>query len=66
MNAVTFLVEPKIVMSVHGKWLATTPITSQLRIGVIGVTEDDARRKFEASLERWKEIHGHQEENQAC
>lgn len=66
MNEFTFFVEPKIVMSVHGEWLATTPITSPLRIGVMGVTEDDARRKFEASLERWKEIYEHQKEKQAC
>lgn len=66
MNALTFLVEPNVVMSRYGEWLATTPITSPLRIGVMGITEEDARRKFESTLERWKEIHEHQEEKQAC
>jgi len=63
MSADMFLVEPNIVLASYGDWLATTPISSQLRIGVIGKTEEDARCKFEASLERWKEIHELKKEN---
>jgi len=66
VNAISFLVEPKIVLSSYGYWIATTPISSPLRIGVVGKTEVEARHKFETSLERWKEIHEHQEANQAC
>lgn len=56
MSAISFFVEPNIITTRHGDFLATTPNSSPLRIGVIGKTEDDARHRFESSIERWKEI----------
>ena len=56
MSVISFLVEPNIIMTRHGDFLATTPNSSPLRIGVIGKTEDDARHICESSLERWREI----------
>lgn len=56
MSAVSFVVEPNIVMTKHGDYLATTPRTSPLRIGVIGISEDDAKRKFSETIKYWQQI----------
>lgn len=56
MPDTTFLLEPTITRTAYGSWLAASPHSSSLRIGVIGITEADARVRFEASLERCREI----------
>lgn len=52
----TFNAEPELVQVNSGEWLATTSANSPLRIGVMGITENDARTLFHASLTRWREI----------
>lgn len=56
MSSTSFVVEPNIVMTKHGYYLATTPRTSPLRIGVIGINEDDAKRKFSETIKHWQQI----------
>jgi hypothetical protein len=56
MKVSSFLIEPNINVTKYGYVLATTPSSVPVRIGVIGIDEDDARRKFSDSLKRWKQI----------
>jgi len=48
--------EPDLVEIVAG-WLATTPRDHPYRIGVAGQSPDEARRRFEAAIEAWGELH---------
>jgi hypothetical protein len=48
--------EPDLREAVSG-WLATTPPDHPYRIGVIGVTEQEAQRRFAAAFAAWVELH---------
>jgi len=48
-------IEPQIVHRECGGWLATTPASAALRMGVTAVTEDEARAKFRQAVSRWAE-----------
>lgn len=48
--------EPEMRKAFKG-WLATTPRDHDYRIGVVGDTEDEARRRFVAALAAWEELH---------
>jgi len=49
-------VEPVVASLQCGGWLATSPLGVAIRIGVIGISEADARAKFGESLGRWIDI----------
>lgn len=49
-------IQPELAKRVGKGWLATSPVGESLRIGVIGITELNAREKFTAAIERWAEI----------
>lgn len=46
-------IEPGLIERVKGGWLAVSPRHSIVAIGVVGRTEDEARRKFSEARERW-------------
>jgi hypothetical protein len=46
---------PVIRATPHG-WLATSAPDCQLRIGVFGVDEADARRRFGEEVEAWAQL----------
>ena len=48
--------EPDCVEAAGG-WLATTPRDHPYRIGVMGETKDEARRRFVAAFAAWEELH---------
>lgn len=48
--------EPTIRQARVG-WLATTPRDHPYRIGVVGTTEEEARRRFVAEFAAWEELH---------
>lgn len=49
-------VRPNVVNMMCGGWLATSPREAAIRIGVVGISEADARTKFSESLGRWIDI----------
>lgn len=57
--------EPVLTKTKYGDWLATTRHESDLRIGVLARTEENARLFFDASLQRWKEINEIENKNDA-
>jgi hypothetical protein len=48
--------EPRVRESRSG-WLATTPRDHPYRIGVVGSTEEEARRRFEIEFAAWEDLH---------
>jgi hypothetical protein len=48
--------EPDVV-EFHSGWMATTPPDHPYRVGVVGKTEDEARRRFTAAMAAWQELH---------
>lgn len=48
--------EPEVVRAAAG-WLATTPRDHPYRVGVVGGTQDEARRRFVAAMAAWEELH---------
>ena len=38
-------------------YLATTPLDHPYRIGVVGVTPEEAEHRFVAALAAWEELH---------
>jgi hypothetical protein len=46
-------VRPDLTSMQCGGWLATSPRGVAIRIGIVGVSETDAREKFRESLARW-------------
>lgn len=53
--------EPDVCEAAVG-WLAVTPRDHPYRIGVIGASEDEARRRFVAAFAAWQELHDRAEE----
>ncbi len=53
------------VLRVQAGWLATTPRDHPYRIGVIGDTQEEARRRFVAAFAAWEELHERAEEDRA-
>ena len=51
-------IEPSFIERARGGWLAVSPRRSIVAIGVVGRTEDEARRKFSEALERWARARG--------
>jgi hypothetical protein len=49
--------EPQLIPTTYGRWLAISQPGSQLRIGVLGDTEEDARQQFAAEREAWRLLH---------
>jgi len=49
--------EPRLIQTTYGRWLAVSQPGSQLRIGVIGETEEDARQRFVDEREAWRALH---------
>lgn len=47
--------EPRVVMARSG-YLAVSPPGATPRIGVIGATEEEARRRFSKALDAWDEL----------
>lgn len=47
------LIDPHMIRRVCGGWLAVSPLDSDVRIGVTGLTEDEARAGFARSLVGW-------------
>jgi hypothetical protein len=47
--------EPSIIRTPTG-WLALSPRTAPLSIGVVGATADEARDRFRASSEAWANL----------
>lgn len=39
-----------------GGWLAITPLTAPVRVGVLAPTEDEARKALRVALDRWAAI----------
>jgi hypothetical protein len=52
--------EPQILCGARG-WLAVSPPDYPYRIGVVGLTEDEARQRFSIALAEWEELHGRAE-----
>lgn len=50
------LCEPEVYEAAIG-WLATTPADHPYRIGVVGGSEEEARRRFVAAMAAWEELH---------
>lgn len=48
--------EPKIVRRQCGGWLAVSPPSTTLRIGVTADTEEEVRAQFRRARDRWAEI----------
>ncbi len=48
--------EPDILQG-QSCWLAVTPRDHPYRIGVMGASEEEARRRFGAALAAWSELH---------
>lgn len=53
--------EPDVRELPYGGWLATSKTETALRIGVIGASEVDAKKLFDESVARWKELSEAQE-----
>ena len=51
-----YSVKPQLVERKCGGWLAITPRGWPLSIGVTAETDTEARRGFEAALDRWSKI----------
>lgn len=49
-------VKPELIERKCGGWLAVTPRGWPLSIGVTAATNADAKREFEAALDRWSKI----------
>lgn len=47
--------EPEIFEGPAG-WLATTPPAHSHRIGVVGATREEARRRFLLAMEAWRQL----------
>jgi hypothetical protein len=45
------------MLEVPSGWLAITPRDHPYRIGVIGDTQEHARRRFVAAFAAWEELH---------
>jgi hypothetical protein len=56
MDGTTYDQDPDIHELQYGGWLATTAPRTKIRIGVVGASEEEARARFRASLNRWKEL----------
>lgn len=52
--------EPDLVEAAGG-WLAVTPADHPYRIGVVGETKEEARRRFAGELAAWSELHDRSE-----
>jgi len=48
--------EPDVRHAAIG-WLASTPSDHPYRIGVVGRDEQEARRRFDAAMAAWGELH---------
>ena len=48
--------EPEVKESAIG-WLAVTPRDHPYRIGVVGASEEEARRRFDSAFLAWDELH---------
>ena len=46
-------IQPHITSRVSGGWLAATPQGAVLSIGVTGDTEQDAKKRFYDTLDKW-------------
>jgi hypothetical protein len=46
-----------IVSECPGGWLAVTPSSHVLRIGVVGHTREEARARFQDALAAWEVLH---------
>ena len=51
-----YAVKPQLVERKCGGWLAITPRGWPLSIGVTAETNAEAKREFEAALDRWSKI----------
>jgi hypothetical protein len=49
-------IRPNVVRRPYGDWLAASTHGACLCVGVIGSTEQEARERFEAEVQRWFEI----------
>ena len=49
-------IRPRVIQRSCGGWLATSPSSMNLRIGVTAPTESEALNKFVQTLDRWREI----------
>ena len=54
----TFLRTPQavVVARAHGGWLAVSAADEDLRIGVVGADENEARHTFDLAAARWLEL----------
>jgi hypothetical protein len=50
------VIRPNVIRRPYGDWLAASPHGACLCVGVIGSTEQEARERFEAEVQRWFEI----------
>lgn len=57
--------EPEVRTSRAG-WMATTPTDHPWRIGVVGASEEEARRRFSYAFAAWEELAGRVEEASAA
>ena len=48
-------IEPRVTKARTG-FLAVSPEGSYIMIGVAGISEEDARSKFDAAVARWREV----------
>lgn len=46
--------DPKLIRRSGGDWLALSPESNSLKIGVVGPTAELARQVFFSSVEAWK------------
>jgi len=46
---------PRLIERACGGWLALSGIGESLKIGVVAETADDARNRFAAAVEKWRE-----------
>jgi hypothetical protein len=49
-------VKPQLIERKCGGWLAITPRGCPLSIGVTADTDVEAKREFEAAIDRWSKI----------
>jgi len=49
----TLISDPKMIARRCGGWLALSPPSATIKIGVTGASEEDARQKYRDSMEKW-------------
>ena len=52
----SLVIRPVLIERTRGGWLAVSQAGSELRIGVVGDTEKQARQRFADALKKWAKL----------